>query len=64
MADNSATCGCRLESHDHNLKVLFFFSFRVFKKASPNGKVSVHLQPEPPEPWLDSDWLFSGSSPS
>lgn len=40
----------------------FIFSFRVFKKASPNGKVSVHLQPELPGLGFDSDWLFCGSS--
>lgn len=40
----------------------FIFYFRVFKKASPNGKVSVHLQPELPDLGLDSDWLFCGSS--
>lgn len=36
----TATCGGRWESHD--LKLGVFFYCRVFKKASPNGKVSVH----------------------
>lgn len=45
MTDSRATepftCGGRLKSHYHKLYLFCFFNFRVFKKASPNGKVSV-----------------------
>lgn len=38
-ATETFTCGGSIKSHYH--KLYLFFYFRVFKKASPNGKVSV-----------------------
>ena len=46
----SAPCLLSGASPENKLTLLLrFFSFRVFKKASPNGKVSV-LGPAPPPP--------------